>query len=74
MNVIGFKGSTPLGRAGSEGHLNIVQRLLEAEADVNLRDDGEVDTALHQAAQNGHYKTVEALLKVSWTRRFSWHS
>lgn len=43
------QGRTALQIASYQGHLEVVKALLQAHANVNLRDD-EGDTALHYAA------------------------
>lgn len=43
------QGSTALQIASYQGHLEVVKALLQAHANVDLRDD-EGDTALHYAA------------------------
>lgn len=53
---------TPLTLAAAGGQLEIVRVLLEAGADVNLRDDDEEFTPLIGAAYDGHIEIVEVLL------------
>uniref|UniRef100_A0A1I8IF24 ANK_REP_REGION domain-containing protein n=1 Tax=Macrostomum lignano TaxID=282301 RepID=A0A1I8IF24_9PLAT len=49
--------------AASVGQEAIVQRLLQAQADVNLKAaDG--DSSLHVAARNGHYHVVKILIEA----------
>ncbi|XP_071582418.1 uncharacterized protein [Temnothorax nylanderi] len=50
-----------LHRAAQEGQLDVVNALLNRDADVNL-EDFEGWTPLHCAAQNGHLDVVNALL------------
>lgn len=53
--------------AAREGHLEIVQMLLAAGADVNVQD-GQGWTPLHVAARNGHREMVQALIAVGADR------
>ena len=57
--------TTALIEASSSGHLEVVQALLAAKADVNAKATsnvyGEV-TALMLASDNGHLELVQALL------------
>ena len=56
------RGATPLMWAVSSGRAEVVQRLIDRGADVNIagRDGG---TALHGAAFLGHEATVEVLIR-----------
>ena len=56
-------GSTPLHRAASVGHVNIVKELLAARSSPNAQD-GEGNTCLHLAAE-GKNKEVFDLLKAT---------
>lgn len=56
-------GSLPLGRAATFGLTGIVETLLAAGADVNLKDRGGY-TAMHHAAGNGHIATADALYQA----------
>ena len=54
-------GNTALHVAAINGHMNIVEILLDRGIDINSKDSiGE--TALHLAAANGHMNIVEILL------------
>ena len=59
-----WKGRTALQAAAEGGHLEVVEKLLEAKADVNaaVRWDGR--TALQAAAEGGHLEVVEKLLEA----------
>ncbi|KAH8684390.1 ankyrin repeat-containing domain protein [Tricladium varicosporioides] len=48
--------------ASSHNHLEVVQRLLDAKADVNATAEGEGHTALQAAAGGGHLEIVQRLL------------
>ena len=50
--------------ASQEGHVEIVELLLQNGADVNARNKYNGKTALMQASKNGHYTTVQLLLKA----------
>ena len=62
MSILGDKdNATALIGAVIKGHMETVQALLAAGADVNAKDnDG--DFALMFAARNGHTETVQILL------------
>uniref|UniRef100_A0A8C6XLH4 Transient receptor potential cation channel subfamily A member 1 n=1 Tax=Naja naja TaxID=35670 RepID=A0A8C6XLH4_NAJNA len=69
MNVSVFSKSrdkkSPLHFAASYGRINTCLRLLEAMEDTRLLNEGDKKgmTPLHLAAQNGHEKVVQFLLK-----------
>lgn len=54
---------TPLIAASSEGHIDIVQLLIDAKVNVNAKDKDETNS-LMAAAARGHTDIVEALLKA----------
>jgi TonB family protein len=56
-----FEGATPLHRAASAGHKDVVELLLAHRADVNAIDNNGV-TPLHYAASAGHKDVAELLL------------
>jgi len=62
---------TPLDEAAARGHESIVKLLLESGADIDPKSSDHSRTApLYLAAQFGHLKVVEVLLKnkpnISW--------
>ncbi|MCL1077980.1 hypothetical protein D5R81_09015 [Parashewanella spongiae] len=60
IDVCNDIGSSPLIMAAGEGHVDIVQKLIEAKAKINTRNkDG--DTALMHAVANYHLQCVEIL-------------
>ena len=54
---------TPLILAASEGHLPVVQYLIEHRAEVNARSYNYGSTALMLAAENGHFPVVQYLVE-----------
>jgi hypothetical protein len=50
--------------AAKEGHLEVVEKLLGAKADVNAAAGGNGRTALQAAAEGGHLEVVEKLLEA----------
>eukprot|EP01097_Dermamoeba_algensis_P006846 TRINITY_DN426_c0_g1_i1.p1 TRINITY_DN426_c0_g1~~TRINITY_DN426_c0_g1_i1.p1 ORF type:complete len:127 (-),score=45.42 TRINITY_DN426_c0_g1_i1:252-632(-) len=54
---------TPLQCAAENGHLDIVDFLLQKGADVNKQVQG-MPSALHYAAGHGHIEVVKSLLKA----------
>ena len=52
---------TPLGYASRNGHLSIVEYLVNHNADINEKDKDNM-TPIHLAAQNGHLSVVEYLV------------
>lgn len=73
LNVINVNcqdnyGRTPLHRACDAGHVNVMERLISAHADLDIQSsDGE--TALHRASWNGHSIIVNELLKAGANHR-----
>ena len=61
-NVLDSDDATPLMRAAGQGEQRIVDLLIHAKADVNISNTSEGSTALHEAAREGHYEIVCALL------------
>lgn len=57
-------GLTPLMAAAGRGQLDVVRALLEAGADVHVRDDRAGASALHKACQGGHVEVARALLRA----------
>jgi ankyrin repeat protein len=58
----GVHGQTPLHIASQRGYLEVTQRLLELDVDVNSRDN-RGRTPLQEALQNGHERVVRLLLQ-----------
>jgi ankyrin repeat protein len=62
------RGRTALIAAAAKGHIQIVERLLIANADVNavaaqlIQSDRGTDTALHSAVRGNHHGVVKTLL------------
>lgn len=56
---------TPLLSAAQQGFHEIVQILIDAQADIGTTSTDGNRQPIHQAAQNGHVKVVEALLAAS---------
>jgi len=49
--------------ASGNGHLSVVECLVNHEADINAQSEGKVSgTPLHHAVQNGHLGVVEYLI------------
>jgi ankyrin repeat protein len=56
------EGSTPLHLAAQNGHLDVVEFLVEQQAEVNAKEtDGW--TPLYLAAHNGHFDVVKFLVE-----------
>ena len=51
---------TPLHRAAEGGHIEVVEALLKAGANLEAQDEGS-GTPLHRAAKGGHLEVVESL-------------
>ena len=62
VNAICENGATPLHYAARNGKLQVVQWLVEREADVAAKDSDERWTALHFAAMEEHTDVVALLL------------
>jgi ankyrin repeat protein len=62
INYAGFAEGTVQMLAAGAGATDIVQRLIELGAEINLAMPNRGETALHQAAQAGQTKTVRLLL------------
>mmetsp|Transcript_53734 Transcript_53734/g.96601 ORF Transcript_53734/g.96601 Transcript_53734/m.96601 type:complete len:397 (+) Transcript_53734:78-1268(+) len=63
LNSTDGSGNTPLIWAANEGHLEVVDFLLSANVDVNVRGFLGA-TALHRAARYGHMEVLERLLSA----------
>ncbi|KAG2426179.1 hypothetical protein HXX76_013160 [Chlamydomonas incerta] len=57
-------GRSGLHWAARKGHLDVVECLVAASADVNMADDEDGYTPLHLAASYGHMAVVQALLEA----------
>lgn len=57
------EGISPLIAASSEGHLTVVKLLIEAKADMNVKDKDDT-SALMAASARGHLDVVKELLKA----------
>ena len=54
---------TPLHYAAENGHLSVVEYLVNQKADINAASNGfKSGTPLHYAAKNGHLSIVEYLV------------
>eukprot|EP00752_Nemacystus_decipiens_P006553 g5900.t1 len=62
VDAVDSVGNSSLMWAATHGHLLVVEVLLEAGADVNLRDSVVGIAAVHCAAMNGHSEVLSTLL------------
>ncbi|KAF1330414.1 Serine/threonine-protein phosphatase 6 regulatory ankyrin repeat subunit, partial [Globisporangium splendens] len=63
VNLVNANGTTPLYIAAQEGHVEIVAKMLRAEASVNVSMTASGATLLYLAARDGHTEVASALLK-----------
>lgn len=62
VNTVDEYGNTPLHWATENGHAQIVNRLIEAEADMNKTNNRNGETPLMLAAARGHLMAIEQLV------------
>ena len=65
LNTLGIEGGSPLHAAAEEGHEAVVNTLLQARADAEVRDKLAWDTPLHTAVQRGHDRIVGLLVTAN---------
>lgn len=70
INIPDNAGNTPLQIAALEGHVKIVQILLEAGCDINCKNI-DMETPLIDAVENGHLEVVKMLLDAGLDPRQS---
>jgi ankyrin repeat protein len=63
VNEKNERGHTGIYLAAAMGHTNVVERLLQLDADVTI-ECGHHRTALHAACANGHAEVVKVLLRL----------
>src|SRR5437016_4159120 len=63
LNEQDVGSQTPLHLVAVGGHIEVIEVLLKAGANMEEQDMGS-QTPLHRAAEGGHVEVVEALLKV----------
>lgn len=61
--TVDLSNTTPLHTAASQGHLEIVNLLLEVDKSLTKITRSNGKTALHSAARNGHLEVVKLLLE-----------
>ena len=64
VNCQNIDGLTPLHVACYEGHLHVIERLLEAKADSSIHDSFGM-TPLLQASAMGHFQVVKLFLNIA---------
>lgn len=78
-NICEEEGGAPLHFATLEGHLEIIETLLNNGADINLQANGSYATPLHYACKhtNSHVTVVERLLSLGADPKITdinWHT
>ena len=65
-NAISLYNYTPLIHAALANNVSMVKKLLSLGADIDHQNDGHDNggTALHRAAQKGHFETVKVLIEA----------
>lgn len=72
VNAADHEGWTALHSAACHGHLDVMQVLLDAHADINLVDVLAEQNALNHAAANGQMQAVQLLLAASQGQPKRW--
>lgn len=62
VNLTDQNGRTPLDLAASQGHVECVSTLMDYGAQQDLAQPGNLLTAIHRAAANGHSMCLQQLL------------
>lgn len=64
VDAVDQNGNTALIYASKNGNINVVRRLIELNANVDYQEPFTQCSALHYAAQCGHTRTAEVLIKI----------